>query len=198
MSAIKPLARQRGTTAIEVAIMSLIFFTLVFATMELARSIYIFNTLQEVTRRAAAELAMRAPGDPDSPDIEEVRRRAIFQSGSGDKLFFAAPVDLRHVRVDYLALVRESAGGLTMTQASPLPPCAATNRRICMANPNDPGCVRFVRVRICQPGASSECTRARYQTAFPLFDLDINLPRSTTIATVETLGYAPNAEAVCL
>ena len=45
---------QAGTTAVEFAITSIFFFLLVFGILELARIMYVFNTLQEVTRRAAA------------------------------------------------------------------------------------------------------------------------------------------------
>lgn len=189
--------RQRGTTLVEVAILFGGFVLLVFATLELARAVYIYNTLQEVTRRAAAELALTAPADPDSGGILAVRRRAIFE-GKDDALVMAAPVTVAHVRVDYMALTRDNDGSMRRVPVVALPPCANSARRICMANPNAPDCVRFVRVRICAPGAPGECEPVGYRTALPLLTFGSMLPRATTIATVESLGFVPNTNAVCL
>jgi len=188
--------RQAGVTAVEVSFMLGVFFLIVCGTLELARTIYIFNTLQEVTRRAASELVKRAPADPDSAAIVGVRRRAIFQT-TGDALYLADPVTIDHVRVDYMSLVRESDGSLKRVPTSPAPTCSITNRRICMSNPNSPACVRFVRVRICTPG-SSDCTRVPYQTIFPFVSFNFSLPRSSTVGTVETFGYAPGTSLTCL
>ena len=46
-------SRQRGVAAVEFALVVIIFLTLLFGIIELARSMYVFNTLKEVTRRAA-------------------------------------------------------------------------------------------------------------------------------------------------
>lgn len=40
--------RPRGVVTAEFALVSLIFFTFMFAVMEMARAIYLLNTLQEV------------------------------------------------------------------------------------------------------------------------------------------------------
>jgi len=50
------LRNQTGAAAVEFAFVAIIFFTLFFGVVEIARAMYISNTLQEVTRRAA-ELA---------------------------------------------------------------------------------------------------------------------------------------------
>lgn len=189
--------RQSGATAVEVAILSMVFFTIVFATMELARSIYIFNTLQEVTRRTASEVAKRAPASLESEEIADIKRRAIF-SDKGDSLFIGAPVTINHIQIEYQSLIKAPGGGLRRVRTTPSPTCPIANRRICMANPNDPACVRFVRVRICPPGAVTSCNPVPYEPAFPLFPLNVNLPRASTVATVETLGYVPGAKASCL
>ena len=46
--------RQRGVAAVEFALGSLLFFTFVFGVIELARALYVYSTMVEVTRRAAA------------------------------------------------------------------------------------------------------------------------------------------------
>lgn len=181
--------RQKGVTSVEVALLSIVFFMIVFIALELARLMYVYNTLQEVTRRAAHELANTAPADPDSPSILAVRRRAIFQQ-TGDYLVFAHPITINHVRVDYQALVRDSSdGSLKRVRTSPLPSSAAQNRAICMSNPNDQGCIRFVRVRICEPGGDGSCRQVKYVPAFPMVSFDMNLPTSSTITPAESLGF---------
>lgn len=182
-------SRQRGATAVEVALLCFIFFFVVFTTLELARLMYVYNTLQEVTRRAAHELSNTAPADPDSPSIVEVRRRAIFQQ-TGDNLVFGSPVTIDHVRVDYQSLVRDPTDGtLQRVATSPLPASAAINRHICMADPNNEGCVRFVRVRICEPGDAGTCTKVTYEPAFPLVPLSLKMPTSSTVTPAESMGF---------
>lgn len=182
---------QAGTAAIEIAVLSLVFFLVVFGALEMTRLMYVFNTLQEVTRHAASDLIKMAPAEADSSEMTAVRRRAIFQE-TGDDLILAAPITYKHVRVDYLSLVRDpTTGSLTRVPTSPLPSCAAKNRQTCMANPNDGACIRFVRVRICDPLNPGACDRVRYQSLVPLVDLNVPLPRSSTIATAESLGYLP-------
>ena len=187
----RPGRHQAGATAVEVALLAMVFFLIVFTTLELARTIYVYNTLQEVTRRAAHELANHVPADPDSSAIMDIRRRAIFQT-TGDALFLGAPVTVQHVRVDYQSLVRDPAdGSLKRVTTSPLPSCAATNRKICQANPNDPGCVRFVRVRICDTADAASCAKVKYEPAFPMVPLNLSLPTSSTVTPAESLGYSP-------
>lgn len=181
---------QAGVAAVEFALLVGVFFLLVFAALETARVIYVFNTLQEVTRRAASELVNMRPADPNSSGIVAVRRRAIFRE-TGDGMPFAEPITIEHVRVEYLSLVRSASGSMTRVPTSPLPTCPVAHRQICMADPNDSRCVRFVRVRICQPGDANNCTPVPYTTYFSLLHLSINLPRSATIATAESLGYIP-------
>jgi hypothetical protein len=184
-----PRSRQEGATAVEVSLLCFVFFLVVFTTLELARLMYVFNTLQEVTRRAAHELANTQPADPNSAAIINLRRRAIFQE-TGDSLLLGNPVTTNHVRVDYQSLVRApSDGTLSRVATSPLPASAAVNRKICMADPNDAGCVRFVRVRICQPGDAATCGAVDYVPAFPMVPLTIKLPISSTVTPAQSLGF---------
>lgn len=181
--------RQRGATTVEVAILCLVFFFVVYTTLELARLMYVYNTIQEVTRRAANELAKTSPAAPGSASIVDVRRRAIFQK-TQDNLVLGSPVTIDHVRVDYQSLVRDpSSRTLQRVPTSPLPASAALNRQICMADPNSEGCIRFVRVRICDPAQAGTCARVPYVPAFPLVPLPLKLPTASTVATAESLGF---------
>ena len=184
--------RQRGAYIVELALVLAIFLTLVFGIIEIARMIYIFNTLQESTRRAAAAAAVTDYRDNGAMD--KLRQHAVFRDNAGT-LLFGQPVSDRHIAIDYLALVRSSDGALTLTPigAATLPTCPSRNRHICTADPNDPSCIRFVRARICEPGSGAACTPVAYQSLGGLVRLPMTLPRSTTIVTAESLGYVPGA-----
>jgi hypothetical protein len=178
---------QAGSFAVEFALVLLVFLTVIFGTIELARAMYIFSTLQEVTRRAARLAANVDFRDEGSKD--RVRQKAIFLNAPGT-LIFSAPVTDRHIKIDYLALIRNGDGSMTPTPIPPesLPAGPGRNRFNCSGNPNSATCVRLVRVRICAPGGTT-CTPVRYQPIVPLITLPINLPMSTAIVTSESLGF---------
>lgn len=178
----RPAARQSGTTAVEFAMIAFFFFSLVFGIIEVSRILYIFNTLQEVTRRAAAAAVNVYPRDTNAIDL--LRQAAVFRDSPGE-LMLAAPVTDKYVRLDYLAY------DLTPIPPSAWPNCAADNRQICMHNPHAANCIRFVQARICDATRTDDCHRARSETLVPFVSLDVPLPEANTIATVETLGYQP-------
>lgn len=182
--------RQAGAFALEFSLVVLVFFTIVLGILEVSRALYMWNTLQEVTRRAARSASVT--DFTDSAALGALRQRAIFRNGAGT-LTLGSPVTDAHVRIDYLALQNDGADGLKQVPIAPgaLPGCPARNRLVCTANSGDPGCIRLVRVRICQPGGGSECTPVPYEPLLPLVELPITLPIATSIVRAETLGYVP-------
>jgi hypothetical protein len=185
---IEKASGQDGVFAVEFAIVVVLFLTLMFGVIEVARTMYLFNTLQEATRRAASLAAVTDYRDASA--MESVGLKALFLAKPG-VLSLGAPISNEHIRIDYLALVRDASGASTMTPipASSLPTCPARNRVTCMANRNDGGCIRFVRARVCDPAHPSECVAVRYQALSGLISLPIDLPRAPAIATAETLGF---------
>ncbi|MRW85843.1 pilus assembly protein [Pseudoduganella sp. FT26W] len=183
--------RQRGATAAEFALCAVVFFTVVFFIIELARALYLLNTLQETTRRAAAMAAVSDFSDPAV--MNQVRQAAVLRDGPG-MLLLGAPVTDAHVRIDYLSLPRTAGGVMTMTPmpAASLPACPARARIQCVANPNGDSCIRFVRVRICAPDAA-DCKAVLYQPLLPLTAINFPLPPATTIAKAESLGFQPGS-----
>jgi Flp pilus assembly pilin Flp len=178
--------RQRGGAAVEFALLVGLFLVIVFGILELARMIYLFNTLQEVTRRAAS-LAVNSPFDASSQ--EQVQKGALFPDKSGN-LVLGAPVTPAHVQLHYLSLARDAGGTLTMNVVNPLPASAAQNRLNCLADPYAASCIRLVRVRICKPGSGAGCDPVPYQMLFPLIDFSrLTLPRAETLAPAQTMGY---------
>lgn len=183
-------ARQSGAAAVEVALLSLVFFLLVFGIIEVARAIYMFNTLHESTRRAAAAAALTS--HRDQPALARIRQDAIFRKEPGG-LAFGAPITDRNIRIDYLALVRNGASApvLTPIPDASLPACPRANRLLCLANPHAANCIRFVRVRVCADDGDSQCNAVPYQPLMTLIPMPASLPTAPTISMVESFGSLP-------
>jgi len=179
--------RQRGVASIEFAVVALLFFTILFGILEIARAVYLFNTLQEVTRRAAA---IAANSRFDQASVDAVRSEALFRDVNGN-LILGDPITPAHLQIDYLSLARDpSTKALSLQPASPLPSCPAKNKLNCLTDPYSSSCIRFVRVRVCQPGGAGDCAPVPYKMLFPLIDLSsVKLPQSTTIVPAQTLGF---------
>lgn len=176
---------QSGTTAVEFALTAMVFFLFVFGIIEMARVVYFMNTVQEVTRSAAVAAAKTNFADPSA--LDNVRQRAIFRTTSGF-LLLGEPITDQHVRIDYMALVRVGPKQV-LTPVTTLPASPVNNRATCIADPNDANCIRFVRVRICQPGAATECNPVPYTPLVPLLiPLTFNSPVATTIVSAASFG----------
>lgn len=176
--------REAGTAAVEFALVAIIFFTIVFGALEFARSEYLLNTLQEVTRRAAAGAANANYTDDDA--LKKVQADAVFRNSSGP-LALGDPVISDNVKIDYLSLSKED---WDMKHMSTLPACPAGNRSNCMTDPHADNCIRFVRARVCKSmDAAGNCEPLPYQMVFPFLDLSgIKLPPSETIVPAGSLG----------
>jgi hypothetical protein len=189
MRAIKPPGRRprfaaaaAGATTIEFALLFIYFLTLVFGIIEVARLLFVFNTLQEVTRRAAAAAVNVYPSDANA--IARVKQYAVFRDTPG-ALMLSPPVTDAHVRLDYLTI------DLAVIPPASWPADAAANRQVCMLDPHAANCIRFVQARICAPGNAGACGDVTSRTLLPLIELSVPLHKATTIATVESLGYVP-------
>lgn len=175
----------------EFALCIVVFLGVMFFVMEVARALYLWNTLQEVTRRATYAAAV---SDFSNPSVMSgVRNTAVLRDSAGP-LLLGAPVTDAHIRIDYLSLARNADGSLTPTQipSASLPACPAQARINCAANPYGSNCIRFVRARICAPD-SEECSDVEYQPIFPLVDINLMLPQSPTMARAESLGFLPGS-----
>lgn len=190
----RPYSRkEKGVAAIELALTLPILLTFVFGIIELARAMYICNTLQEVTRRAAA-MAVHADFS-DGPAMQRLREQAIFRDSPG-YLAFADPVTEEYVKIDYLSI--PATGNVPQPISGALPSSPAANLLTCTKNPYDSSCIRLVRVRICLPdGDRNSCDPVPYKTMTSYVGLPFNLPISTTIAQVETLGLPPGEPLPC-
>lgn len=176
--------------AVEFALLVGVFFVFVFGIIEVCRMAYIYNTLQEVTRRGANAAA--ATDFSDRTAMSTIQQNAIFRNSPGE-LLLATPVSDQHVRIDYLALVRQSDGSTNMVKIpdGSLPSCTARNRQICMADPNATNCIRFVRVRVCDIANTATCDAVSFVPISFLVTLAVKLPTAPTIVPAESLGFLP-------
>jgi hypothetical protein len=187
MRRLKDNARN-GAVAVEFSLTLILFLTIAFAVIELARAMYMYNTLELATLRAAtlaANVNFR-----DAAALSAVRQNAIFRDTPG-ALVLGDPITDAHIRIDYLALPYAGTAVMTPIPAAALPACPVNNRITCMKDPYDASCIRFVRARICDPAVTDSCNNVQYQTLASLISLPLNLPKATAIVTAETLGAAP-------
>jgi len=176
----RPRLPQPGTAAVEFALLAAIFFMFVFGILEVARLMFVYNTLQEVTRRAAASAVNVYPNDTSA--IASLKQDAVFRDSPGE-LVLATPVSDKHIRLAYLAY------DLSVIPELSWPSDAAKNRQICTGNPHAANCIRFVQAQICDPATSGTCQAVTSTLVFPLVDLRVPLHKATTIVPAGSLGY---------
>lgn len=174
--------RELGAAAVEFAFVVLVFFVLLLGIIEFGRFMYVWNTVQEVTRLAAREAVVSSFTNAEQ---DRVRRMAVFSiANSGNpSLPGAAEVSAAQIDIEYLNQLG--------VPVSALPDDPAGNVEECLDNSSR--CIRFVQVRVCEQGNGNRpCTPVHYEPMVGLFNfLDIEIPASTVIMPAESLGYAP-------
>lgn len=178
--------KQHGVAAVEFALVALVFFMLFFGIVEVARAMYIVNTLQEVTRRAAA-LAANADFSKEAA-VQRVRERAIFRDSPGF-LVFAEPVTDKHIVIDYM-WIQKTGNSMAMMPipSGSLPASPEANFANCQGNPYSESCIRLVRVRVCETASANDCEPVGYRNLVSLVPFTFGLPASVTVVPAETLG----------
>lgn len=179
--------RQRGVAAVEFAIVGALLFILLFGILEFGRLFYMFNTVQEVTRRAAREAVVRWV---DNSSTSPAKTLALF---GGTAMPAGAEITVDNIDIEYLG-----ADGLEITSGN-LPPGPGENISACLNPGGTYDCIAFVRVSI---------TNATYVpmvglfsginlTVFPFsqanpfrIDLSIPIPASTVTMPAESMGYS--------
>lgn len=170
--------------AVEFALVAILFFTVVFATLEMARLEFLLNTLEEVTRRGAAAAANQDYRDTTA--MQKVQANAVFRNSPGP-LALGNPVTADNVKIDYLSV---SKATWDLQHISTLPKCPAGNRSNCMTDPDSDSCIRFVRARICASmDDAGNCVPLPYEMVFPFLDLSARkVPTAETIVPAGSLG----------
>lgn len=169
-----------GHTAVEFGIFAIALFTFIFGTIEMGRALFVWNTMAEVTARAARAAAMA--NFNDAAASSQLRRDALGIAAPDDKLFLANEITHENLVIDYLR--RDGA-----TVVDPMPPCPAMNVVNCLANPDGPQCIHFVRVRLCKK--DTNCDHVPYTPLMPLPGIDrlnVSMPWFSAVVPAETLG----------
>ena len=160
--------RQQGAAAVEFALVALLFFTLLFAILEFGRLLYLYNTVQEVSRRAAREAVVRWIDQTDA-----VKTLALF---GGTALTAAPEVTAANITIRYL---NKSGAEVTLPPLDP-----GDNLSACGDITRTASCIDSVRVSI---------DNVSYTPMVSLFGfLNIALPASVVVMHAESLGFQIN------
>ena len=174
--------RQEGVAAVEFAFTVGLFLLFLLGVIEMARALYLWSSMIEVTRRAA-----RGAANADfssSTQLSDVRNRAMLPIG--------VHPTASNLQIEYL--------NASLGTPSPMPACPARNIAVCTADSEAPGCVRFVRVRLCSSSAPGACSRVAYQSVLGpgFFPPDLlQFPTFATVSPAGTLGYVPGSDTNC-
>jgi hypothetical protein len=181
-----PLRRAGGALTVELAACMTIFLVMMFGTMEVARALFLANTVQEVTRQAARAAAMT--DFSVAANVTALKRHALFRDPGDDGPLVLAPnLGAAQLRIEYL-----SASGAAIGAGS-MPACPAANLRNCLQDPSGASCIRFVRASICST-ADGACVPLPYQPMTGLVPgMTGSVPAAATVVKAETLGFRPGA-----
>ena len=154
--------RQQGVTSVEVAIVGLLALLVVFAVLEVGRALFVFNALEEGTRRGVRVAVVCPVGDPTP-----IAEAAIFNgSGGGPTSSLVGGLTTGHVRVEYLG----ETGDV-------------------LADPEntDFGRIAFVRVRI--EGFEHRLLIPLFMTTFTMPEFPTVLPRESLGVTRTEISF---------
>ncbi len=190
---IKPKTAQRGAAAVEFALVAIPFFLLMFGAMEFGRLLYLWNTVQEVTRNAARQAVVT--DFTNATAIASIRQSAVFRNTPG-ALPAASNITNASVNIRYL----NAAGGV----ASPMPLSPGDNIAACLDALRVNECIRFVEVCV-SSGSTCDATDPTQSIPFvPMISLfsqsgpnstdltGLRIPLSTVRMPAESLGFTPN------
>lgn len=164
------LIRQQGVAAVEFAIVSLLFFTILFGILEFGRMLYLYNTMQEVTRSGARAAVVRWVDQTAT-----IKSIAFF---GGTAIPAGAEVTSADMTIEYL----NKAGVVVPVLNRPVDP--GDNLSACGDNTRTAECIYSVRVSIV--GVS-------YRPMVNLFNfLNIALPTATVTMHAESMGFQIN------
>lgn len=187
--------RQDGVFAVEFAMLALLFFLFLFALLEVARAVYLWNMAHEITRRAARGAAVADFSNASA--LQAVRTHAVLRAASG-VLPLGGGISDAYVRIDYLSQ-SSSGAALAAVPVTVMPGCPQRNRINCLDDPHGASCIRFVRARLCVPSEGARCESVPYRPILPLLGMmfppgagAVRLPGGATMAVAESLGYPDN------
>jgi hypothetical protein len=166
--------RQCGVASVEFALIAVIFFSLLFGIIEFGRLLFSINSVQEVTRRAAREQAVRWVTDSTA-----VQREAVLQPDGGGNFPGIPDIDNTKVQLGFYNTYANAVSGTNPVEGVGDP----------LENFNNcywglPNCIRFIRATLTETDGSP----VRFNSIVPFMSDSFVLPRSTVIMPAEALG----------
>ena len=179
----QPRVTQGGVAALEFALVALPFFLLLLGVMEFGRLMYLWNTVQEVTRNAARQAVVTYYLDGAT---DAIRYSAVFRTTAGN-LPGSSEISDAMVSIKYL-----DAAGATIPNSKLAPEAAGGNITACLDITSSYSCIKFVEVSI-QSCANTTCGPVAFQPMTGLFSFlsGLTLPLSTVRMPAESLGFTP-------
>ena len=170
---------QRGVTTVEFALVAIPFFLLLLGCIEFGRLMFLWNTVQEVTRSAARQAVVTDFNDTAA--MNRIKRSAIFRTDAGT-LPAAPEVSDLVVNIKYL-----QSDGVTPVSAMPLDPGANVSE--CL-DAQSTVCIKFVEVNVC---TGNPCAAVAFEPMMGLFSYlgVLTIPVSTVRMPAESLGFTP-------
>ena len=189
---IKSKTAQRGAAAVEFALVAIPFFLLLFGAMEFGRLLYLWNTVQEVTRNAARQAVVT--DFTNGVAIEAIKRSAVFRNTAGT-LPASSEISNANVIIRYL-----NAAG-TVIRAADMPTDPGDNITACLSGGRTQSCIRFVEVCVSTQPLLNRCLPDDSIPFVPMISLfsqsgpystdltGLRIPLSTVRMPAESLGF---------
>ncbi len=166
--------KQGGAAAVEFALVSLLFFTVLFGILEFGRMLFIYNTLQEVTRRGAREAVVRWVDQGSA-----IKTLALF---GGATLPAGPEITADNIRIEYL-----DKDGIVVAA---LPTDPGDNLSACGDVTRTASCIFSVRVTIVDNDGDDGVVYSPASSMFSM--LNIRLPSASVTMHAESLGFTVN------
>lgn len=182
VAVITPRNSQRGVAAVEFAAVAIVFLLLMLGVMEFGRLMYLWNTVQEVTRNAARQAVVT--DFTNTAAVNGIKRSAVFRADDGP-LPASSEITNARVIIRYL--------NASEVEPSPMPSSPGDNIAACIDVSRVAQCIRFVEVCV-STGTTCEVNQSiPFSPMIGLFSnfADLKIPVSTVRMPVESLGFVP-------
>ena len=179
----KGIKKQCGVAAVELALVAIPFFLMLLGAIEFGRLMYVWNTVQEVTRNAARQVVVT--DFTNAAAIAAIKNSAVFRATAGS-LPAAPEVTNARINVRYL----NAAGNLS----TPLPSDPGDNISACLDSTRTSACIRYVEVCVSTDTTCSSSGDISFSPLVSFFSTlsTLKIPRSTVRMPVESLGFVPS------
>lgn len=180
-------SKQSGVTIIEFAIIALfVLFPLLLAIMEFGRTFYLWNTVQEVTRKAAREAVVR---NFSIDEVGKIQKKSVFHPENASAATVGLPAAANIIKNSNVKITYLQADGVN--EVNPYPEDPADNISACSDVTRQGSCIKFVRAEVC---TGNPCVGISYIPMLGLFSfLGVKIPVSSVVMPAESLGFTINS-----